>query len=332
MAGRGGGIGEGTGAVWVLAFEKTYLDWAKTELIFLAMIEKGESGFSVSKAVPTPKQTATQAPVDHATKEQQAVAMINQGKLQEAEAIYRELVVAGTRNHIVYSNLAAICGMQGRFVELIDILRSALQLMPDFPEAHYNLGLAFQENGDLVSAITSYNKAIELRPNYALSHNNLGNALQEQGDLVSAISSYHKAIELKINYPDAHFNLGNALKRQGDPIAAIAAYRKALELMPNFSDAHLSLGVALEEQDDLAAAITSYEKALEHKPNYPEAHFNLSISELLTGNYKDGLARYEYRFQCTETQGKLNATPCCKLWNGEALKQDCQLLLVGNRA
>jgi len=295
------------------------------------MTEKGGSGFSVSKPIPISKQNATQVPVDHATKEQQAVAMINQGKLQEAEAIYRELVVAGTRNYIVYSNLAAICGMQGRFVELIGILRSALQLMPDFPEAHYNLGLAFQENGDLVSAITSYNKAIELRLNYPLSHNNLGNALQEQGDLISAISSYHKAIELKSDYPDAHYNMGNALKRQGDPIAAIAAYRKALELMPTFSEAYLSLGVALEEQDDLAAAITSYKKALEYKPDYPEAHFNLSIAELLTGNYIDGLARYEYRFHCTETQGKLNATPTCKLWNGEAINQDSQLLLVGEQ-
>ena len=45
---------------------------------------------------------------DHSTKEQQAVALINQGKLEEAEAIYRELIAAGTSDHIVYGNLAAL--------------------------------------------------------------------------------------------------------------------------------------------------------------------------------------------------------------------------------
>jgi len=76
---------------------------------------------------------------DHSNKEQQAVELTNQGKLQEAEAIYRELISAGTSNHIVYGNLAALCGMQGRFDELIKLLREALDLKPNHPEAHNNL-------------------------------------------------------------------------------------------------------------------------------------------------------------------------------------------------
>ncbi len=80
--------------------------------------------------------------MDHSTKEQQAVALINQGKLQEAEAIYRELIAAGTGNHIVYGNLAALCVMQGRFDGLIKLLRKALQLKPNYPDAHNNLGIA----------------------------------------------------------------------------------------------------------------------------------------------------------------------------------------------
>ena len=76
---------------------------------------------------------------DHSNKEQQAVELTNQGKLQEAEAIYRELISGGTSNHIVYGNLAALCGIQGRFDELIKLLREALDLKPNHPEAHNNL-------------------------------------------------------------------------------------------------------------------------------------------------------------------------------------------------
>ncbi|MDB4336862.1 hypothetical protein N9996_04705 [Synechococcus sp. AH-603-M21] len=77
--------------------------------------KRSSSGFSAAKPAAAPKPQVAKSSADHTAKEQQAVALINQGKLQEAEAIYRELITAGTTNHIAYSNLAAICGMQGRF-------------------------------------------------------------------------------------------------------------------------------------------------------------------------------------------------------------------------
>ena len=83
-------------------------------------------GFSDAKPAAAPKQQDTKSSADQAAKEQQAVALINQGKLQEAEAIYKDLISAGTRNHIVFGNLAAICGMQGRFDELIELLNKAI--------------------------------------------------------------------------------------------------------------------------------------------------------------------------------------------------------------
>ena len=124
---------------------------------------------------------------------------MNQGKLQEAETIYRELIAAGTVNHIVYGNLAAVCGMQGRFEELIKLLHQALELKPNYPEAHINLGNAFKEKGDLTAAIASYNTALQLKPNCPEVHYNLGIAFKDRGDLTAAIASYNKALQLKPN-------------------------------------------------------------------------------------------------------------------------------------
>ena len=174
------------------------------------------SGFSnTPKSQPSRKKPA-QSSADHSNKEHQAVALINQGKLQEAEAIYRELISAGTSNHIVYGNLAALCGMQGRLDELVELLKTALQLKPNYPDAHNNLGVALQEQGDLTAAIASYNTALQLKPNYPDAHNNLGNALQEQGDLNAAIDSYNAALQLKPNYPDAQKNLSMTQLLLGD--------------------------------------------------------------------------------------------------------------------
>ncbi len=292
-----------------------------------------------------------------------AVVLINQEKFQEAEAIYRELISGGTRNHTVYGNLAAICGMDGRFDELIKLLRKALELKPNYPdghnnlglalkekgnldaaiayyntalqlkpnhpEAHYNLGIALQEKGDLTAAITSYNFTLQLKPNYPQAHNNLGTALQEQGDLTGAIASYKTALQLKPNYPEAHSNLGLALQEQGDLTGAIASYKTALQLNPNYPEAHNNLGIALKEKGDLTAAITSFNSALQLKPNYPEAHWNSSLTMLLSGDYKNGLEKYEWRSKKEKDATKPHALPKCDQWSSKlTLKTTSQLLLV----
>jgi len=254
------------------------------------------SGFSAAKPTAHKKQAVTTS-ADHAAKEQQAVALINQGKLQEAEAIYRELIEAGKSNHIVYGNLAAICGMQGRFDELLELLKKALQLKPNYPDAHNNLGIALKEQGDLTAAIASYNTALQLKPNYPDAHNNLGNALKEQGDLTAAIASYNTALQLKPNFPEAHNNLGNALQEQGDLTAAIASYNTALQLKPNYPDAHNNLGNALKEQGDLTAAIASYNTALQLKPNFPDAYNNLGIALKEQGDLDAAIASYNTALQ-----------------------------------
>ena len=326
--------------------------------------KRSGSGFSV--ATPAPKQQVVKGSAEHAAKEQQAVALISQGKLQEAEALYRELIAAGTNNHIVYGNLAAICGMQGRFDELIELLGKTIQLKPNYPDAHNNLGVALKGQGDLTAAIASYNTALQLKPNYPEAHNNLGNALKEQGELTAAIaaykqalalnpnypdahnnlgialkeqgeltaaiSCYNTAIQLKPNYPEAHNNLGNALKDQGELEAAIASYNTALKLNPNYPEAHNNLGNALEEQGYLEAAIAAYNTAVELKPNYPEAHWNSSLTMLLGGDYKNGWKQYEWRFKKEKDASPPHSLPKCSRWNGEALPdKNEQLVMVSEQ-
>jgi Flp pilus assembly protein TadD len=288
-------------------------------------------GFSAARPAPASKQQVSKNSAQQAAKEQRAAALIDQGKLQEAEATYRDLIATGTNNHVVYVSLAAICGMHGRFDELISLLKKALDLKPNQPEAHYGLGIAYKEQGDLTAAIASYRKALKLNPNYPNAHNNLGNALKDQGDLPAAIASYRKALELKPNHPEAHYNLGVAHQAQGDLTAAIASYNNALELKPNRPEAYNNLGNALKDLGDLSAAIASYQKALELKPDDVDAQKNLSMAELLAGDYESGWQRYECRFYCKQDAGILSAKPKCNKCNSRNLNAIDQLLLVSEQ-
>ena len=162
------------------------------------------------------RQKHSQKAAEHTNKEQRAVALINQGKLQEAEAIYRELIEEGTNNYIVFYNLATLRGLQGRFGDFIELLNKARQLNPKDPDIHNNLGVALKKQGDLDAAIDSYKSALQLNPNYTDAHFNLGNALQEQGDLTAAIDSYNSALQLNPNHPEANQNLSMAELLAGD--------------------------------------------------------------------------------------------------------------------
>jgi tetratricopeptide (TPR) repeat protein len=188
--------------------------------------------------------------------------------------------------------MGAICYMQGRLEETIELLNNALELNPNYPEAHNNLGNTLKELGDLDAAITAYNKALKLNPNLSQAHTNLGLVLQEQGNLDAAVAAYNKALKLNPDLPQAHNNLGIALQKQGELDASIAAYNKALELDPNYPEAHNNLGIVLREQNDLDAAITSYNKALELKRNYPEAHYNLGLALQEKGDVDAAIASY----------------------------------------
>lgn len=229
--------------------------------------------------------------------EQQALLLIQQGRHQQAEAIYRHLVEAGSTNPMVFSNLAALCGMAGRFDALIEWLERALEIQPDYPEALNNLGVAYKKQGRLDAAIAALSRAIQL-----------------QGD-----------------YHDAHSNLGICLNEMGDLEGAAASLRRAIMLRPDFSEAHYNLGIVLKEQADLEGAIASYRRALRHRPDFVDALGNLSMTLLLAGQYRQGWRDYDCRFRLSRGQHALAATPRCPRWDGSPLQPGSHLLLVSEQ-
>jgi Flp pilus assembly protein TadD len=233
----------------------------------------------------------------HKEKEQLALALINQGKLKEAENIYTILVNSGSINDIVHGNLGALLQRKGDVTNATLLLKKSLDLNPNNADVHNNLGIAFEDQGDLSSAINSFNQAIELKLNFPEAHYNLGNALKKKGDLTAAIASYQTALQLKFNYPEAHYNLGNALKKKGDLTAAITSYQTALQLKPNYPEAHYNLGNSLKDRGDLTAAIIAYNTAIQLKPSFPEAHYNLGNSLTDRGDLTAAITAYNTAIQ-----------------------------------
>ena len=98
---------------------------------------------------------------------------------------------------------------RGHLERAVEVFNKAIAIKPDYPEALYNLGLDYQDQGQLAEAVASYERALALKPDYAKAANNLGNALRDQGRLGEAVASYRRALVSKPDYSEAHGNLGN---------------------------------------------------------------------------------------------------------------------------
>ena len=105
--------------------------------------------------------------------------------------------------------------------EACDAYRAALELEPEFADAHVNLGRLLHEVGDVYAALVHYRAALSLRPGDTTAAFNVGVALEDLGATVDAITAYRRALECEPRNPDAHYNLARLLEQDGKPDLAV---------------------------------------------------------------------------------------------------------------
>ena len=257
-----------------------------------------------------------------------AVQFHQQGKLAEAEPLYRRILeldplhsdslhLLGVLAHQVgredvaielitkaisvdskqaayHSNLGTALQATGKMQAAAVSYRNALMLKPDMAEAHMNLGAVLQTLGKSGAAEARFRQAIAIKPNLAEAYVNLGNVLLEQGKLDEAAASQQKALSFRPGFAEAHFNLGNAHRAQGNHAQAVSDYERALALNPNIAEAHSNLGNTLLAQNNLEDAVASYERALVLRPEFADAWYNLGNARQGQEKLLDAVACYQH--------------------------------------
>jgi Tfp pilus assembly protein PilF len=158
---------------------------------------------------------------------------------------------------------------------------------------HFNLGVQCYNQREFLKAIQSYQKVIELNPTYIEAYNNLGLVYQEIGDLNRAFGAYQKSIEINPQYEKGYNNLGILFYLKGRNEEALESFQKALTINPNNIESHINLGVLYKKQGQMNKAIESYQQALDINPLHRETHYNIALLyeqleniELAVGHYR----------------------------------------------
>ena len=248
---------------------------------------------NISQAIKYYKLFINQGFNDPAVFSNYGILLKSLGKFKEAELFTRKAIELIPDYAIAHFNLGNIMIALGNSQEAKISYLKAIELNPNIQEAHLNLGSIFRDLGNLQAAEVSTRKAIELNPESEIAHSNLGTILMDLDNLQAAESSTRKAIELNPNFAQAYSNLGSILVDLGKLREAESYTRKAIELNPDFAEAHSNLGNILRDLGNLKAAEVSTRKAIELNPNFAQAHSNLGLILKDIGNCKVAINHYK---------------------------------------
>jgi protein O-GlcNAc transferase len=223
---------------------------------------------------------------------QQAIALHQQGRLAQAEALYRQVLQINPRHVDALHSLGLIAAQSGQAQRAVKLFDQAITLNPKLPAPYSNRGNVLLELQQHAAALASFDQALALKPDFADALNNRGNALQKLNRPVEAVASYDRALALNPGYAAALYNRGNALQSLDRYADALASCDRALALRPDYIDAWNGRGLALQCLGRLDEALASFNKALILRPNHFAALMNRGNTLREMGRYHDALTDY----------------------------------------
>ncbi len=234
----------------------------------------------------------------------------HQKKPQDILAAVQETFTLALQNH-----------QAGRLADAEALYRKILIADPKHSDALHLLGLILSDLGRREEGIAMIEQAIALRPDGYLYYSNLGNVLRAVGRLDEAVTRYEQAIATKPDYTEAYSNLGTALLDQGKYEAAVASFEKAVAIKPDYAEAYCNLGIGAVDFDRLPVAAGYFRRAIASRPDLAEAHYCLGQTLLRDGNFDEGWPEYDWRWKLAEYGWLRNIHGEFKqpLWTGNAL-------------
>lgn len=242
-------------------------------------------------------------------------------RLEAAARWYERVLALQPEDVPTHIRLAEVYRDLGREAEAATLLQEATRLDPRCVQAYFLLG---QIAGASSKAIPYYEKVLQLQPDASVAHYPLGLAYRNQGNLER--SRYHldrrgetqakirdvlledlerlkkganatmyvarnfmvqrkfreaamlfgQVVEEDPENTSGYLNLGAALGQLGRVDEAMEAFKQALRLDPSESKAHYNLAVIYGARGEPDRALDHFRAAVEADPNYSEAHFGLT--------------------------------------------------------
>jgi len=194
----------------------------------------------------------------------------------------------------------------GQAYEAKEQLRAALEVDPDYPEAHCNLAVILHAQSQLPEAQQHYERALQLEPSLVEAQAGMGTLLCRTSpgrgiQLLEAVLSSH-AGRHKVRY-----NLGVAYHRSGDFRMALAHLEELRRRDPSYPEldralaqAYVGRGLGHLQAGQAREAAGFFKHALKCEQNDPDLHFAAGLAHLRLGEMAEAEAAFAAAVELNE--------------------------------
>ena len=232
----------------------------------------------------------------------QGVAAHKEGKLQDADRLYRGILQSQPKHPDANHNLGVLAASLNKADAALPLFKNALEANPKIEQFWLSYIDAlikeqqFENAKQVIEQAKTQGVAEEKLNNLGaqlapeIQTENVNSASPPQELFNSLLGHYQNgrfsdaeklAVHITQDFPKHPFAwnvLGAVLGATGRKYEAVDAKQTAVALSPNDAEAHSSLGNTLHELGRLEEALASYNQAIALKPDYAEAHSDLSIT------------------------------------------------------
>ncbi|MGA9736945.1 MAG: tetratricopeptide repeat protein [Candidatus Sulfotelmatobacter sp.] len=211
---------------------------------------------------------------------------LNQGRLDEAERDFRQVLAVNPQVGGAYANLGVVYMKRKQWTKALGPLRKAEHLLPQEPGIRLNIGLAYFRQSEFLKAIPPFESVVHdqpdaLQPRYLLGlcyffaerWSDAANTLEPLWTRESEHLSYLYVLSIA-----AHRAGMKELDEQ-----ATAQLIKIGEGSPEF---HLFMGKAHLNLEQYDLALADFQAAAQASPNLTFIHFNLGLTYLKKQDYE----------------------------------------------
>jgi len=192
-----------------------------------------------------------------------AFGALTAGQFEAAEALYRKLIEVEPNNPRAHHELGDALGGLNRADEALAAYRRALELDPGNPTTRAAIATILTIKGDYEVAEKEFRDVLAEEPTKSGAHAGLANLLADQGRLEEAIVEYRIATELLPTAAELFWKWGMALRELKRLDEAEEKVRHALYLDPVLDPARVMLAEILWESERKREGIQELESMVE---------------------------------------------------------------------
>jgi tetratricopeptide (TPR) repeat protein len=170
----------------------------------------------------------------------------------------------------------------------VEYAKMRIELYPDDPAAHNNLGWYYQSMGKFEESLIEYKEAVRINPNMVLTYSGIvWLYLDILGKVDSALVWSEKMISNNPQNAWGYINLGSSWLCTDSLKKAEMCFEKARQISPDITINLFRLAHAYRLQDHYKEAIDILFKIQELDQNEASVYYDLGINYQLLGNRED---------------------------------------------